>query len=114
MKSLVPRVLLTLNVPVRMGAYDFAAHPIAPAGTLVFVHERPEVYMTWTPLCVRSFYIGSALDDYCGYLFLETLGASPTRSIGSLLLWSFRENLTLRFGRQALERPHRPPWHTAR
>ena len=49
------------------GPYDFNAHPIAPPGTLVCVHEMPEARASWAPHCVKGFYIGPAFDHYRCY-----------------------------------------------
>ena len=38
--------------------YDFAAHPIAPFGTLVLVHEKPADRGTWDPHGVKDWYLG--------------------------------------------------------
>ena len=44
--------------------YDFLAHPIAPPGIKIQVHEKPEQRASWGVHCVDGFYLGPALDHY--------------------------------------------------
>ena len=44
--------------------YDFLAHPIAPPGIKIQVHEKPEQRTSWGVHCVDGFYLGPALDHY--------------------------------------------------
>ena len=44
--------------------YDFAAHPIAPVGTLVVVHEKPAVRGSWAPHGAKGYYLGPAVKHY--------------------------------------------------
>jgi hypothetical protein len=44
--------------------YDFLAHPIAPVGTLVVVHEKPAQRASWAPHGLKGFYLGPALKHY--------------------------------------------------
>ena len=44
--------------------YDFIAHPIAPFGTLVVVHEKPADRGTWAPHGVKGWYLGPAMKHY--------------------------------------------------
>jgi hypothetical protein len=44
--------------------YDFIAHPIAPFGTLVVVHEKPADRGTWDPHGVKGWYLGPALHHH--------------------------------------------------
>jgi hypothetical protein len=39
------------------GAYNFLAHPIAPAGIRVAVHEKPKVCETWGLHALDGFYV---------------------------------------------------------
>ena len=48
----------------RKQKYDFIAHPIAPFGTLVVVHDKPSERGTWDPHGVKGFYLGPALQHY--------------------------------------------------
>ena len=75
---ILPQVELTLNMlrpykpdPTKSAyeglygsKYDFMAHPIAPLGTLVVIHEKPSQRASWDPHGVKGFYIGPALDHY--------------------------------------------------
>lgn len=47
--------------------FDFLAHPIAPLGTKVLVHESPDTRGTWDPHGVAGFYIGPALTHHRAY-----------------------------------------------
>ena len=42
------------------GPFDFAAHPIAPAGTKVVVHDKPSVRASWATHGTPGFYMGPA------------------------------------------------------
>jgi hypothetical protein len=44
--------------------YDFDAHPIAPVGIKVIVHDKPDNRASWDPHGVEGFYLGPALDHY--------------------------------------------------
>ena len=44
--------------------YDFVAHPIAPFGTLVLVHEKPADRGTWDPHGVKGWYLGPAMQHH--------------------------------------------------
>ena len=44
--------------------YDFLAHPIAPFGTLVVVHEKPADRGTWDPHGVKGWYLGPAVQHH--------------------------------------------------
>jgi hypothetical protein len=67
------------------GAYDFLAHPIAPAGMRVAVHEKPEVRETWGPHALDGFYIGPARDHYrCYQVWLP---ATNSVRISDALAW---------------------------
>ena len=44
--------------------YDFVAHPIAPCGTLVVVHDKPSERGSWAPHGVKGYYLGPALQHH--------------------------------------------------
>ena len=44
--------------------FDFRAHPIAPAGTKVIIHDKPTARGTWAPHGVIGFYLGPAQQHY--------------------------------------------------
>lgn len=65
--------------------YDFLAHPIAPCGTQVVIHESPAARPSWAKHGVAGFYLGPAPRHYrCFRTF-----AVPTRSvrISDTLAW---------------------------
>ena len=49
------------------GTYDFSAHPIAPLGMRIVLHEKPHQRATWAPHGVEGFYLGPALEHYRCY-----------------------------------------------
>ena len=57
--------------------FDFRAHPIAPAGTAILIHEAPEVRGTWAGHGVPGFYIGPALSHYRSHHVHVTSTSSP-------------------------------------
>ena len=74
---LVPQAEMTLNMlrnsrvnpklssyAYLFGPYDFNAHPMAPPGTLVALHVKPDKRASWAPHSRRAFYIGPALEHY--------------------------------------------------
>ena len=74
---LLPHALITLNLlrgsrinpqlsayAQVHGAFDFNRTPLAPPGTRVYVHEKPNARGTWAPHAVPGFYIGPALHHY--------------------------------------------------
>ena len=81
---LIPIATTTLNLlrPSRIkpklsaetlpnGAFDYNKTPLAPPGTIVFLHETPEKRGTWAPYGVDGWYIGAAPEQYhCHRIFL--------------------------------------------
>ena len=49
------------------GAFDFNRTPLAPPGTRVIAHEKPNQRRTWAPHGIDGWYIGPALDHYQCY-----------------------------------------------
>ena len=49
------------------GAFDFARHPIAPAGTRIVIHDKPAVRSSWAPHGVSGYYLGPAIQHYRSY-----------------------------------------------
>ncbi len=49
------------------GTYDLSAHPIAPLGMRIVLHEKPHQRATWAPHGVEGFYLGPALNYYRCY-----------------------------------------------
>ena len=77
--ELLPHIEITLNLlrpsPEQRqaawshlhGEYDFNAHPLAPPGTAVTIHEKPQQRGTWSNHGVKGFYVGPALQHYRCY-----------------------------------------------
>ena len=74
---LLPQAEITINLlrPSRMnpkhsawsqihGHFNFNRTPIAPLGTKVLVHEKPQNRASWDPHRVEGWYIGPALESY--------------------------------------------------
>ena len=49
------------------GKYNFDAHPLAPLGIRVVMHEKPSQRGSWAPHGVVGFYLGPALQHYRCY-----------------------------------------------
>ena len=119
-RRLLPQAELTLNLlrPSRLnpklsayaqleGAFDFNRTPLAPPGTRVIVHEKPNQRRTWAPHGIDGWYIGPALDHYQCYRvwipsthaerimdtiqFFPTLLRTPTLSHRDATLQAARE-----------------------
>lgn len=58
-------------------SHDFRAHPIAPAGTRVVIHDKPSARGSWSPHGVAGFYLGPAMQHYRCY----TVWATATSSV---------------------------------
>jgi hypothetical protein len=78
--KLLPQCLLTLNLLRRSrinpqlsaqahmhGAFDFNRTPLAPPGTKVLIHEKPDTRGTWAPHAVEGWYLGPAMRHYRCY-----------------------------------------------
>jgi hypothetical protein len=46
------------------GPFDLNRNPLAPPGTKVLIHEKPDVRKTWAPHAVEGWYLGPALRHY--------------------------------------------------
>eukprot|EP00978_Attheya_sp_CCMP212_P043442 scaffold284051_cov46-Attheya_sp.AAC.1 len=49
------------------GAFDFNRTPLAPPGTRVLVHEKPDVRASWPAHAVEGWYLGPAINHYRCY-----------------------------------------------
>jgi hypothetical protein len=49
------------------GNFDFNRTPVAPPGTRVISHEKPDQWASWDPNGVDGYYLGPALDQYRSY-----------------------------------------------
>ena len=58
--------------------FDFRAHPIAPAGTAILIHEPPESRGSWASHGVPGFYLGPAVLHYRSHHVFVT-ATSATR-----------------------------------
>jgi hypothetical protein len=78
--KLLQQATITLNlfrksrINPRMSAYaqlnghfDFNRTPLAPPGTRVIAHEKPDQQASWDPHGVDGYYLGPALDHYPCY-----------------------------------------------
>jgi hypothetical protein len=100
--KLVAQSIITLNLLRRsrinpqlsayaqvFGSFDFNRTPLAPPGTRVLVHEKPDVRQSWDPRAIDAWYIGPAMHHYrCYNVFIwgtkseriaDTLAWFPTR-----------------------------------
>ena len=58
------------------GQFNFDATPLAPAGTRVLIHEKPDQRPSWAPHGVDGFYIGPAPSHYrCYTVCVKDTGA---------------------------------------
>jgi hypothetical protein len=75
--KLLPQAIITLSllrksrVNPRMSAYaqlnghfDFNRIPVAPPGTRIIAHEKPDKRASWDPHGLDGYYLGPALDHY--------------------------------------------------
>ena len=74
------------------GAFDFAAHPIAPAGSRVVVHDKPAIRASWAPHGTHGYYLGPAQSHYRCYRVWTT--SSRSIRISDTLAW-FLQGLQL-------------------
>ena len=74
--------------------FDFRANPIAPARTVILIHEVPEKRGTWAGQHgVHGYYLGPALTHYWSHHVFATATCAPriTDTVrGSLSLLSHR------------------------
>jgi hypothetical protein len=49
------------------GHFDFNRTPLAPPGTRLIAHEKPDQRASWDPHGVDGYYMGPALDHYICY-----------------------------------------------
>ena len=65
------------------GPYDFDAHPMAPPGTAVTIHEKPTQRKSWGKHGVPGFYLGPAMQYYRCYS-VWTTHTGTTRTADTL------------------------------
>jgi hypothetical protein len=67
------------------GAFAFNRTPLAPPGTKVLVHEKPDVHGTWSPYAVEGWYVGPATNHYrCYKVWIKETSA---KRIADTLTW---------------------------
>ena len=65
--------------------FDFRAHSIAPFGTKVLVHEKPDQRKSWDVHGKEGFYLGPALEHYrCWHVYVT---ATRAERIADTLAW---------------------------
>jgi hypothetical protein len=96
--ELLPQAELTLNMMrsyadqpaisayhgIYRAPYDFLAHPIAPCGTLVVVHDPQRA--KWDPYGQVGFYLGPSLNHYRSYRCLIS-ATNSIRVSSSIILY---------------------------
>lgn len=89
---LLPQATITLNLlrPSRRnpqisayqmleGNYDFNSTPMAPPGTKIILHEKPNERKSWDPHGTNGWYLGPALEHYrCYRVFANKTKAERT------------------------------------
>ena len=65
--------------------FNFAAHPIAPFGTPVVIHDKPSERGSWDAHGVKGYYLGPALQHYRCWRTWAT--ASQRHRISDTLQW---------------------------
>jgi hypothetical protein len=74
---LIPQVVLTLSLLRQScitsklsahaqlnGPFDYNATPLAPPGTRVMIHEKPDKRGSWAPHDKHGWYVGQAMEHY--------------------------------------------------
>ena len=86
--KLLPQATITLNllrasrVNPKLSAYaqihgacDYTRTPLAPPGTKVLAHVRPEDRQSWSAHAMEGFYVGPAMDHYrCYRIYIKQTG----------------------------------------
>ena len=58
------------------GNFDYSATPLAPPGTKVFLHEKPQKRGSWAPHGIDAWYIGPIMEHYrCYKCYIPSTGA---------------------------------------
>jgi hypothetical protein len=78
--KLLPQATITLNLLQKSrinqhmsvyaqlnGHFDFNRTPLAPPGTRIITHEKPDQRSSWDPHGLDGYYLGPALDHYRCY-----------------------------------------------
>ena len=97
--ELLPQVNLCLNIlrpfppspqisayeGIHGHKYDFSAHPIAPCGTRVLIHDAADNRHSWAPHGSKGFYLGPALEHYRAFRVFASLTHSVR--VSDTLAW---------------------------
>ena len=96
--KLIPQALITLNLlrsahinpqlsaqALIFGSFDFNRTPLAPPGTKVLIHEKPNNRETWAAHGVEGWYLGPALNHYRCYRVYST--DTRAERIADTLAW---------------------------
>ena len=125
LRPFAPNPKISAYAGLQGGPFNFKAHPIAPLGTKVLIHDKPSARASWAPHGTPGFYLGPALQHYRCFITWATATSStrvtdtvawlperfhmPTASPTDLVLASLAD---LRHSLQQLSR-HRPPGYPA-
>jgi hypothetical protein len=65
------------------GTFDYNRTPLAPPGTKIVIHEKPNQRRTWDPHGIDGWYLGPATDHYqCYRVFVnKTRGERITDTV---------------------------------
>ena len=73
--------------------FDFHAHPIAPAGIAILIHEAPEKRGTWAGNGVPGYYLGPTLTRYRSHHVFVT-ASSPAPRVTDTVAWFPKTEVT--------------------
>jgi hypothetical protein len=85
---LIPQAVITLNLLRQSrlnpklsahaqlnGLFDYNKTPLAPPGTKVIIHEKPDHRGSWSPHGLNGWYVGPAMEHYRSHLvYCSTTG----------------------------------------
>ena len=78
-----PNPQISAYAGIHGGSHDFRAHPIAPAGTRILIHDKPTQRQSWAPHGSPGFYLGPAMKHYRCFHVWST-STNTTRDSGTL------------------------------
>jgi hypothetical protein len=78
---LIPQVVITLNLLCQSqlhpklsahaqlnDPFNYNATPLAPSGTRVIIHEKPDHQGSWSPHGINAWYIGPSMEHYRAHI----------------------------------------------
>jgi hypothetical protein len=85
---LIPHAVITLNLLLQSrinpklsahaqlhGLFDYSKTPLAPPGTKVIIHEKPDHRGSWSPHGLNGWYVGPAMEHYRAHqVYFSTTG----------------------------------------